>query len=229
MDGVLVITGQRSGAGNLFALMRNFAEVAPRDDLLRGNITDAGGLIGLAEFEASATRRRVLALRATSAIASEIVERDVLGRHGMRAVFVVRRQIDAYVSLAIASALGVWRDRDTSGIKVKLDFEHFAGWLEAEAHWYAHWLAWLEKRSYPAPVLRYETHLSVAPDSVLRRFASAVAQVGISLKVPDSLPFPGLIRQDTRRAVAFKVRNWPEFSRALIARDLEKRAFGYPI
>jgi LPS sulfotransferase NodH len=229
MDGVLVITGQRSGAGHLFALMRNLTEVAPRDDLLRGSITDAGGLIGLAEFEASASHRRVLALRAVSTIAPEIVERDILGRHGMRAVFVVRRQIDAYVSLAMATALGVWRDRDTSGVRVKLDFDHFAGWLEAEERWYAHWQSWLEKRSFPTPILRYETHLSVAPDSVLRRFASAAAQVGISLKVPNTLPFAGLTRQDSRRAVAFKVRNWPEFSRALIGRGIEKRAFGYPI
>ena len=29
--------------------------------------------------------------------------------------------------------------------------------------------------------------------------------------------------------VAFKVKNWPEFSKALSERGIEKRAFGYPI
>ena len=69
----------------------------------------------------------------------------------------------------------------------------------------------------------------VPPEAALRRFVAAAAQVGISLKVPPSLPHPGLKRQDLGKAAAFKVANWPVFSKALIERGLEKRAFGYPI
>ena len=80
------------------------------------------------------------------------------------------------------------------------------------------------------PILRYETHiLGVPPESVLRRFAATVAQVGLTLKVPSTLPFAGLVRRDRETAVALKVKNWPDFSRGLIARGIEKRAFGYPI
>ena len=47
----------------------------------------------------------------------------MLGRSGMRAIFVIRRQIDAYVSLAKAMAMDAWRDTDLTPVKVKLDFE----------------------------------------------------------------------------------------------------------
>ena len=84
-------------------------------------------------------------------------------------------------------------------------------------------------RGMPAPVLRYETHLTVPADSVLRRFASVAGQLGISLRVPQSPTHKGLKQQDSGGAAAFKVKNWPEFSKALIEAGLEKRAFGYPI
>ena len=67
------------------------------------------------------------------------------------------------------------------------------------------------------------------PEAVLRRFASAAAQVGITVRVPSDLPHPGLVKQDRETAAAFRVKNWPEFSKALVERDIEKRAFGYPI
>ena len=62
----------------------------------------------------------------------EVMEKELLNRLDMRAVFVVRRQIDAYESLAKATAMDAWRDTDLSGIKVKLEAERFARWMEAE-------------------------------------------------------------------------------------------------
>lgn len=229
MDGITIITGRRTGAGHLFALLRNFEAVAPSDGLFADGWQDAGGRIDLAELEARAAGKSLIVLKATSAIPRDIVERQLLGRPGMRAVFVVRRQIDTYVSLAKATALDAWRDTDLTPVKVKLDAQRFAVWLDEQEGWYAHWKAWLERRAFPLPVLRYETHLSVPADAVLRRFAATVAQVGITLRVPPALPFAGLNKQDREKAVALKVKNWPEFSRALTELGIEKRAFGYPI
>ncbi len=229
MDGITVITGPRSGAGHLFALLKNFEAVAPSDGLFADGVQDAAGKIDLAELEARAERKTLLVLKATSALPREMVERDLLGRSGMRALFVVRRQIDAYVSLAKATALDAFRDTDLTPVKVKLDAARFARWLDEQEAWYAHWSAWLEKRAFPLPILRYETHLSVPAESVLRRFASAAGQLGITLKVPATLPFTGLVKQDRERAAAHRVKNWPEFSRALGEMGIEKRAFGYPL
>jgi hypothetical protein len=229
MDGVTVITGPRTGAGHLFALLRNFEAVAPRDGLFADGTADIGGKIDLAEIEARAERKSLLVLKATSALPRDVVERDILSRSGMRAIFVIRRQIDAYVSLAKAMAMDAWRDTDLTPVKVKLDAARFGRWLVGEEAWYAHWKGWLEKRAFPVPVIRYETHLNVPADSVLRRFSSTVAHVGITLKTPASLPFSGLKPQDREKAVALKVKNWPEFSRGLIELGIEKRAFGYPI
>ena len=229
MDGITVITGRRTGAGHLFELLRNFEAVAPSDGLFADSWQDAGGKIDLAELEARAAGKSLIALKATSAIPHDIVERELLGRPGMRAIFVVRRQIDTYVSLAKATALDAWRDTDLTPVKVKLDAQRFSTWLDEQEGWYGHWRAWLGRRAFPLPILRYEMHLSAPADSVLRRFAATVAQVGITLRVPAALPFEGLKKQDREKAVALKVKNWPEFSRALTELGIEKRAFGYPI
>lgn len=229
MDGVTIITGPRTGAGHLFALLRNFEAVAPRDGLFADGATDLGGKIDLAEIEARSERKSLLVLKATSALPREMVERDMLSRNGMRTIFVVRRQIDAYVSLAKAMAMDAWRDTDLTPVKVKLDATRFGRWLEGEEAWYAYWKGWLEKRAFPVPVIRYETHLNVPAESVLRRFSTTLAQVGITVRPPASLPFEGLKQQDREKTVAFKVKNWPEFSRGLTELGIEKRAFGYPL
>lgn len=229
MDAITIITGPRTGAGHLIALTHNLEAVAPRDGLFAGGFADAAGKIDIAELEARGEGKSLLLIKATSAMPRHIVERDLLGRPGMRAIIVVRRQIDAYVSLAKATALGAWRDTDLSNVKVKLDPAHFASWLDAEEAWYAHWRSWLERRSFPVPVLRYETHINVPPDSALRRLASAAAQVGITIRVPAELPHKGLLKQDRESAAAFRVKNWSDFSKGLIERGIEKRAFGYPI
>jgi hypothetical protein len=78
-------------------------------------------------------------------------------------------------------------------------------------------------------VLRYETHIDQPPEWVLKRFSAAAAQLGITLRLPAEITVPGLERQDRVKALADKVSNWPEFSRAIIAKGLEKRAFGYPL
>ncbi|MBN9304458.1 MAG: hypothetical protein BGO82_12890 [Devosia sp. 67-54] len=229
MDGITVITSRRSGAGHLFALLRNFEAVAPSDGLFADGGQDAGGRIDLFELEARAGQKSLIVLKATPALARDTIEAALLGRPGMRAVFVLRRQIDTYVSLVKATALDAWRDTDLTPVRVKLDAGHFASWLDEQEAWYAHWKSWLERRALPAPALRYETHLTLPPDAVLRRFAATAAQLGISLRMPAALPFAGLRQQDREKAVALKVKNWPEFSKALVGRGIEKRAFGYPV
>ena len=229
MDAITIITGPRTGAGHLIALTHNLEAVAPRDGLFADGFAEASGKIDVAELEARGEGKSLLLIKATSAMPREMVERDLLGRPGMRAIIVVRRQIDAYVSLAKATALDAWRDTDLTNVKVKLDAARFAAWLDEQEAWYAHWKGWLERRSLPVPVLRYETHISVPPESALRRFASAAAQVGITVRMPLSFPHAGLVKQDREGAAAFRVKNWPDFSRGLIERGIEKRAFGYPI
>jgi hypothetical protein len=229
MDAITIITGPRSGAGHLFALLRNIEAIAAHDDLFAGSTTNVGAQVDGADAEAREEHKSLLVLKATSAIPRDIVERDLLGRPGMRAIIVVRRQIDAYVSLAKATTLNAFRDRDLTGVKVRLDPDHFATWLGEQEDWYGHWQEWLLRRSFPVPILRYESHLTLPPDSTLRRFSSAAAQLGLTVRVPPTLPHPGLVKQDRETAAAFRVKNWVDFSKALIDRNIEKRAFGYPI
>lgn len=228
MDAVTVLSGRRAGAGHLLALLRNIESVAPCDTAPVGT-DDVAAVLDQAESEARGAGRSLLVVAATPDMPIETIERAMLSRPGMRAVFVMRRQIDAYVSLAKAKAMNAWRDTDLTPVKVKLDAARFADWLDAQQAWYAHWADWLERRALPRPILRYESHLTLPPETVLRRFASTVGQVGLTLKVPAALPYPGLVRQDRETVAAFRVRNWPDFSRAINEMGLERRAFGYPL
>ncbi|HWA19380.1 MAG TPA: hypothetical protein VG757_10330 [Devosia sp.] len=229
MDGLLIITGQRTGAGHLLSLLQNLPEAGPHDAPLPHDPQALAGAVDRAELDALAHQRRVFVLRANSDMPREAIADVILARPGMRAMLVMRRLIDSYVSLAKAEAVGQTRGIDTTDIRVTLDIDAFSGWLNGQTLWYAHWQEWARRRSLPLPVLTYETHIAIAPEAALRRFTMAAGQVGISLKVPASLVHPGLVQQDRGKAAAFKVLNWPEFSKALIERDLEKRAFGYPI
>jgi len=115
MDGVTVITGPRTGAGHLFALLRNFEAVAPSDGLFADGAQDASGKIDLFELEARAELKSLIVLKATSALPREVVERDLLGRPGMRTIFVVRRLIDTNPALQRLDVQWIrsWQDHPT--------------------------------------------------------------------------------------------------------------------
>lgn len=159
----------------------------------------------------------------------EAVEREIMARRGMRVMMVVRRQIDSYISWRKAVELGKWQDVDTTGIRLRLDPGKFAEWLDAQERWYDHWRNYLNRRFLPCPVIHYETDIDQPVERVLRRFAAAAGQVGISLRPPVVVTHQGLERQDKARSLADKVTNWAEFNREVFARGLERRAFGYPI
>ncbi len=159
----------------------------------------------------------------------ELIEREVMPRLGLRPMFVVRKQIDSYISWRKAVELGIWQGADTTGMRLRLDADRFQGWLIQQEHWYAHWRAYFERRFTPAPVLRYELDIDQPAERVLKRFAAAAAQVGITLRPPATIVNQGLERQDRARSMAEKVTNWAEFSREIFARGLERRAFGYPL
>ena len=121
MDAITIITGPRTGAGHLFALLRNIEAVAPRDGLFVDGHADVTVRMDAAEAEARTEGKSLLVVKATSTMPRDVVERELLGRTGMRAIVVVRRQIDAYVSLAKATALNAFRERDLTGVKQCLD------------------------------------------------------------------------------------------------------------
>ncbi len=88
MDAITIITGQRTGAGHLFALLRNIEAVAPRDGLFVAGHDGAIAKLDAAEVEARGAGQSLLVVKATSAMPRDIVERELLGRTGMRAVVV---------------------------------------------------------------------------------------------------------------------------------------------
>jgi hypothetical protein len=141
---------------------------------------------------------------------------ELLDRPGLRFMLVVRKQIDCYVEL-----LG------GAGEKPALDAEAFAEWLKAQERWYDRWRNALNRRGLPCPVLRYESDIDQPTARALQRFAAGAAQLGIVLKVPAAIDKPDA----PAKAIAAmdRVGNWPAFSRALFAKGLERRAFGYPL
>ncbi len=232
LDSLCLITGPRTGANHLMQLGGNFAELKSFPELF-GSLAERIEPDHVLDQAAAQTRtehKRVLAFKLWhDTLEAETVERLVLSRSGVRIIFVLRRQIDAYVSWCKAISVHKWQGVDTSAVRLTLDIADFAAWMDAQERWYDRWRNWLNRRFLPCPMLRYETDIDQPPEWALRRFASAAAQVGVTLRVPAALPIAGLVKQDRIKAAADKVDNWPAFSRALVAQGLEKRAFGYPV
>jgi hypothetical protein len=232
LDSLCLITGPRTGANHLMRLGGNFAELKSFPELF-GSLAERIEPDHVLDQAAAQTRtehKRALAFKLWhDTLEAETVEQLVLSRSGVRVIFVLRRQIDAYVSWCKAISLHKWQGVDTSAVRLTLDIADFAAWMDAQERWYDRWRNWLNRRFLPCPMLRYETDIDQPPEWALRRFASAAAQVGVTLRVPAALPIAGLVKQDRIKAAADKVDNWPAFSRALVAEGLEKRAFGYPV
>jgi len=232
LDTLCLITGPRSGANHLMQLGANFAELKTFPELFNSlaERIEPDDVLDRAVAEARAEHKRVLAFKLWhDTLEPETVEQLVLSRPGVRIIFVVRRQIDAYVSWCKAINVHKWQEVDTSAVRLSLDIADFAAWMDAQERWFDRWRNWLNRRFLPSPILRYETDIDLPPEGALRRFSAAAAQVGVTLRVPATLTTTGLVKQDRVKAAADKVDNWPAFSRALVAQRLEKRAFGYPV
>ena len=189
-----------------------------------------GAWLDALEIAAKDTGKRVVSFKlCPHNLPVEAIEREIMPRPGIRVMMVVRRQIDSYISWRKAVELGKWQAVDTTAIRLELDPDKFAEWLNAQERWYDHWRNYLNRRFLPCPVLRYETEIDQPVERVLRRFSGAAAQLGITLRVPAEIGFKGLGRQDRSRSIDDKVRNWAAFSREVFKRGLEKRAFAYPI
>ena len=183
------------------------------------------------EIAAKDDGKRVLAfLLFAEQLPLNLIEREIMPRTGTRAMLVMRRQIDSYVAWRKAAALASMPEAGRMGLRLKLDPEDFVRWLEAQERWYGQWRDYLKRRFLPCPVLRYESDIDrQPPEAVLRRFASAAAQVGITVRAPGAATAweaPPPVRV---RSLSEDVRNWTEFSAEIFRRGLEKRAFGYPI
>lgn len=232
LDTVCLVSSPRTGANHLLSLCDNLAEAQSFPHLFgtlaerlapEAAITAAAGLT-------RAAGKRVMAFKLWhDMLPLEAAISAVADRPGVRLVLVVRRQIDAYLSWCKAIELGQWQGANTSGLRLHASIADFVAFMEAQESWFAHWRAWLGRRHLPVPVLRYETDIDQPPEWALKRLSNAAGQLGVTLRVPATLTSRGLVRQDRVKAAADKVSNWPEFSRQLTARGLEKRAFGYPI
>ena len=232
LDTVCLVTSPRTGANHLLSLCDNLAEAQPFPALfetLAERLAPEAAIAAAAELT-RANGKRVMAFRLWhDMLPLEEAISVVADRPGVRLVLVMRRQIDAYLSWCKAIELGQWQGVDTSELKLSVSIDDFIFFMEAQERWFAHWQAWLTRRYLPVPVLRYETDIDQPPEWALKRLAAAAAQVGITLRVPPALASTGLVKQYRVKAAADKIGNWPQFSRELTLRGLEKRAFGYPL
>ena len=232
LDTVCLITSPRTGANHLLSLCDNLAEAQPFPALfetLAERLAPEAAIAAAAELT-RANGKRVMAFRLWhDMLPLEEAISTVADRPGVRLVLVMRRQIDAYLSWCKAIELGQWQGVDTSELKLSVSIDDFIFFMEAQERWFAHWQAWLTRRYLPVPILRYETDIDQPPEWALKRLSAAAAQVGITLRVPPALASTGLVKQDRVKAAADKIGNWPQFSRELTLRGLEKRAFGYPL
>lgn len=232
LDTVCLVTSPRTGANHLLSLCDNLAEAQSFPQLfetLAERLAPEAAMAAATEATRAAGKRVMLFKLWHDMLPLEQAIGTLADRPGVRLVLVMRRQIDAYISWCKAIELGQWQGVDTSDLKLRASIDDFIAFMEAQETWFAHWQAWLGRRYLPIPVLRYETDIDQPPEWALKRLSSAAAQVGITLRVPATLTPSGFVKQDRVKAAADKLSNWPQFSRDLTLRGLEKRAFGYPL
>lgn len=232
LDTVCLITSPRTGANHLLSLCDNLAEAQAFPglfDTLAERLAPEAAIAAASEATRAAGKRVMIFKLRHDMLPLEQAISVVADRPGVRLVLVIRRQIDAYLSWCKAIELGQWQGVDTSELKLQVAIEDFIFFMEAQERWFAHWQDWLGRRYLPVPVLRYETDSDQQPEWALKRLSAAAAQLGVTLRMPAKLTTTGLVKQDRVRAAADKVSNWPQFSRELTTRGLEKRAFGYPL
>lgn len=232
LDTVCLVSSPRTGANHLLSLCDNLAEAQAFPALfetLAERLAPEAAITAASEVTRAAGKRVMVFKLWHDMLPLDQAIGAVADRPGVRLVLLMRRQIDAYVSWCKAIELGQWQGVETSGLKLRASIDDFIAFMEAQETWFAHWQAWLSRRYLPVPILRYETDIDQPPEWALKRLGAAAAQVGITLRVPATLASVGLVKQDRVKAAADKLSNWPQFSRDLTLRGLEKRAFGYPL
>lgn len=232
LDTLCLVSSPRTGANHLLSLCDNLAEAQPFPHLfesLAERLAPEAAITAASEATRAAGKRVMVFRLWHDMLPLEEATGTVAARSGVRLVLVMRRQIDAYISWCKAIELGQWQGVDTSALRLSAPIDDFVAFMEAQEAWFAHWQAWLTRRYLPVPILRYETDIDQPPEWALRRLGAAAGQVGITLRVPATLTSSGLVKQDRVKAAADKLSNWPQFSRELTRRGLEKRAFGYPL
>lgn len=232
LDTLCLVSSPRTGANHLLSLCDNLAEAQPFPHLfesLAERLAPEAAITAASEATRAAGKRVMVFRLWHDMLPLEEAIGTVAARSGVRLVLVIRRQIDAYISWCKAIELGRWQGVDTSALRLSAPIVDFVAFMEAQEAWFAHWQAWLTRRYLPVPILRYETDIDQPPQWALKRLGAAAGQVGITLCVPATLTSTGLVKQDRVKAAADKLSNWPQFSRELTRRGLEKRAFGYPL
>jgi hypothetical protein len=204
VDVICLIAAPRAGSERLSEVLEHFGDLAA--------FPDAGESLAWLESTALGRGRRVMSfpLFDGDLRADELAERT-----DTRFVLVVRKQIDTYLDLVCADG------------RPSLDAGRLAEWLDAQEQWYARWRNLTARRGLPCPVLRYESDIEQAAERVMRRFSAAAGQLGVVLRLPPT--FPDLPVPAKPAAPADRVANWATFTRDLFARDLERRAYGYPL
>jgi hypothetical protein len=174
-----------------------------------------------------APEKRILSFKVlTTHLTQSRIEQKIIERPDTIIVFLRRRPVDAFISRQKAKHLQMWRDTDTTGVKVEIDAAEFLKWWRMRAAWYMRLEAACWYRGKRFHHLTYEGDIAGSPAEAARRFRAILEQYGIAdLAFPDDARITGLERQDRNVEIADKVSNWPEFERRLEAMDCLEMAF----
>jgi hypothetical protein len=144
------------------------------------------------------------------------IERKILGRPDVIAMFLRRRPIDAYISHMKARHLQQWSDVDTTDLRIEIDAADYLSWWYACARWYMRLEAECWYRNKALHRLTYEDDIAIAPAETAQQFCAQLEPYGLGdFTIPDDAQIAGLARQDRNAGLADRVSNWPEFQREL--------------
>lgn len=144
--------------------------------------------------------------------------RAILAKHGVGAIFLVRRRLDQFISLHKAMAQDLWHSTETTDLRPVIDTEQYLRWTAVMDEWITQTARTCQKLGLPVASLRYERDLlNPDPESRAHALAARLAMLPCGF-TPETLRKKSFFRrQDNSDDPFAKVTDGPRLKEELSA------------
>lgn len=157
------------------------------------------------------------------------VVKEIIAKENRQIVFLTRGRLDTYISYQKARRAKAWTNKDTSEMKPKMSIRAF---LERSAiidAWHEEVADILDAAGKPYRVFSYGRDVDMPKPELIANLQATLADLGISVTMPEQEPAMRHKRQDTTPDPFEKISNGEAVRRKLQERGLMDFALGEPL
>ncbi|MCV0424332.1 MAG: sulfotransferase domain-containing protein [Roseibium sp.] len=156
----------------------------------------------------------------------QISVRRLLDSERTSIVFLVRNRLERYVSLLKARQLRIWKRRDTSDMRVKVDLRAFLSESRVIDDWYKMTGDWAFASQCPTYFVSYDGHLNRPPEEAYRCLIRVLEPL-LPLEIPEKLKAT-FVKQDRTDDIFRTMQNGSEFKDDLVRHNQLDYALSEP-